>query len=75
MSVDDDLDIRDLSLPTSGRLTLTRGDGESFSFKLHPRAIGQLQVTISAVTDEGERDVVRKPLFVKVRAYVQYGAY
>ena len=67
MTVDDDLDVRDLSLPTSGRLTLTRGEGGSFSFKLHPRAIGQLQVTVSAVTDEGERDVVRKPLFVKVQ--------
>ncbi|XP_064400639.1 C3 and PZP-like alpha-2-macroglobulin domain-containing protein 8 [Halichondria panicea] len=65
VTVDDDLDVRDLSLPTSGRLTLTRGEGGSFSFKLHPRAIGQLQVTISAVTDEGETDVVRKPLFVK----------
>lgn len=68
--MDDDLDVSELSLPTSGQLTVTRGEGAPFSFKLHPRAIGRLDVTISAVTDGGERDTVRKPLFVKVRKYI-----
>ena len=71
VTVDDDLDIVDNSLPESGVLTISRGSSAPFSLKLRPRAIGQLTVTVSAVGDGGERDTVRKLLNVKVLIYFQ----
>ena len=40
----------------------------AFSMKLRPRAIGRLDITISAITDEKQSDAVRKALFVKVKS-------
>ena len=33
------------------------------------RAIGDLRITISAVSEEGKTDIVQKDLLVKVRTY------
>ena len=61
------MDVVENSLPTDGNITIQRGGSAAFSLKLHARAIGRLSITISAVSDGGESDVVRKPLFVKVK--------
>ena len=66
VAVDDELDLLENTLPSNQPLTVVRGSSEPFSLKLHPRAIGQLAITITAVGDLGQRDVVRKFLLVKV---------
>ena len=66
VAVDDDLDIVDDGLPESGVLDVSRGTSTPFSLRLRPRAIGQLAITVSALGDRGERDIVRKFLNVKV---------
>lgn len=65
--VDDELDIVETSLPSSGHLTVQRRSSAPFSMKLHSRAIGRLEVTITAKSSDGGIDVVTKKLFVKVR--------
>jgi len=66
VAVDDDLDIIDNGLPESGVLDVSRGASTPFNLRLRPRAIGQLAITVSAVGDRGEQDIVRKFLNVKV---------
>ena len=68
--VDDELDLVENSLPSDKPLVVQRKSSEHFSLKLHPRAIGQLAITITAVGDRGQRDVVRKFLLVKVSVIV-----
>jgi len=65
VEVDDDLDIIDNGLPESGVLDVSRGASTPFNLTLRPRAIGQLAITVSAVGDRGEQDIVRKFLNVK----------
>ena len=67
VEVDDDLSIVENSLMESaGQLIVVQGRSKPFTLRVKPRAIGQLSVTVSAVGDGGERDTVKKLLFVKV---------
>ena len=66
VAVDDDLHVDDDGLPESGVLNVSHGTSTPFSLRLRPRAIGQLAITVSALGDHGEKDLVRKFLNVKV---------
>ena len=50
----------------SGELVIEAGGSKAFSMRLRPRAIGRLDITISAKTDQDQSDAVKKLLFVKV---------
>ena len=47
-------------------MTIEAGGSKAFSMRMRPRAIGRLDITITATSDEGHSDAVRKLLFVKV---------
>ena len=68
VNVDQDLTIVQNSLSAnSGILVVSQGQKSAFTLKIKPRAIGELSIAISAVSDEGENDAVKKLLLVKVR--------
>ena len=64
--MDDELDLVENSFPTDGPVFIQNGRSVPFNLKLRPRAIGQLAITVAAVGSRGQRDTVRKLLFVKV---------
>ena len=66
ITLHDDLDLIESTLPESGELTIDTGSSKAFSMRIRPRAIGRLDITITATSDEGHSDAVRKQLFVKV---------
>ena len=66
VQVDDDLDIVENSLSGNNVLRIEQSSSQPFTLKLRPRAIGQLAITVAAVNNLGERDIVTKRLFVKV---------
>ena len=68
ITLHDDLDLLESTLPDNNQLVIEAGGSKAFSMKLRPRAIGRLDITISAVNNEKQSDAVRKSLFVKVKA-------
>ncbi len=66
ITLHDDLDLLESSLPDNNQLVIEAGASQAFSMKLRPRAIGRLDITVSAINDQKQSDAVRKALFVKV---------
>ena len=68
ITLHDDLDLLESTLPDNNQLVIEVGGSKAFSMKLRPRAIGRLDITVSAINNEKQSDAVRKALFVKVKA-------
>ena len=69
--MDQDLTIVQNSLSAnSGQLVVSQGQSTAFTLKIKPRAIGELSIAISAVSDDGENDAVKKLLLVKVNEFM-----
>lgn len=68
----DDMNMVNSSLTDrhSGKLSIPVYGSAPFSMTIRPRAIGQLGITITAVTGGGLKDIVHKPLYVKVSTVI-----